>query len=266
MNDTQVLHETQPRKSNLQTALELARFHIPVFPCGPDKRPLTLNGFKAASTDDRQIRRWWGLRPDALIGTPTGIKFDVLDIDTAKHPEALEWLEKANLPTTRIHRTRSGGLHYLFQPNRDLTNTVSKLAVGVDTRVKGGYVIWWPASGFPVQNEDLLAAWPEHLLEKLKPVARTAYANNICWRPSPRFDFAQIKGAVGFAASAPEGMRDRSTFWAACRLVEMAGAGAIALEDAEELIIAAAVENGLGAAIGAKKFQSALRRIAGAQP
>ena len=62
-------------------SLKLARRGIPVFPCGPDKRPLTPNGFKDASTDPDLVHEWWAEHPDALIGVPTGEKFVVVDVD-----------------------------------------------------------------------------------------------------------------------------------------------------------------------------------------
>ena len=74
------------------SSVQSTRNHIPVFPCRPDKSPYTDHGFKDASTDLRMVRRLFGPRPDALIGVPTGHRFDVLDIDV-KHFEAVEWLK-----------------------------------------------------------------------------------------------------------------------------------------------------------------------------
>jgi hypothetical protein len=42
-----------------QPALKLAERGIPVFPCGPDKKPLTKNGFKDATSNLAQVREWW---------------------------------------------------------------------------------------------------------------------------------------------------------------------------------------------------------------
>jgi hypothetical protein len=59
------------RDSNavMTAALAYAASGIPVFPCHPvTKRPLTKRGFKDATTDPATNRRWWSLRPDALIG------------------------------------------------------------------------------------------------------------------------------------------------------------------------------------------------------
>ena len=177
--------------STIEHAMELARNHIPVFPCRPDKSPYTDHGFKDASTDLRMVRRLFGPRPDALIGVPTGHRFDVLDIDV-KHFEPVEWLKacEPEIPRTRTHRTRSGGLHYLFKPSRRFRNTISKIERGVDTKAKGGYVIWWPSEGHPVFDGDLLADIPEWLLDLVKPEERqerrrrAAAARRICRTPS----------------------------------------------------------------------------------
>ena len=72
----------------LETALAFAAEGFPVFPCHEDgelaKRPLTSNGFKGATCNERIIKIWWGERhPNALIGLPTGkpINAWVLDVD-----------------------------------------------------------------------------------------------------------------------------------------------------------------------------------------
>src|SRR5258708_1408216 len=98
----------------LNAALDLAARGLPVFPCGEDKRPLTLHGFKDATTKPDVVHGWWTRWPDALIGAPTGVKFDVLDLDL-KHESAQHWLEenRTRLPLTRTHVTRSGGRHLL---------------------------------------------------------------------------------------------------------------------------------------------------------
>jgi len=62
-------------------ALKLAREGIPVFPCGHDKRPFTLRGFKDASCDPDIVHAWWAHWGVALIGVPTGGKFVIVDLD-----------------------------------------------------------------------------------------------------------------------------------------------------------------------------------------
>jgi hypothetical protein len=48
-------------------------------------------------------------------------------------------------------------------------NTQSKIAPGVDTRGKGGYVIWWAAHGAAVYHPDTIDAWPAWLIKRLTP-------------------------------------------------------------------------------------------------
>ena len=122
------------------SALKLARWGAPVFPCNPaTKAPIVAGGFKAATTDEDRIGRWWSDYPDALIGTPTGLKFVVLDLDL-QHVESQRWYDvnRPRLPLTRAHCTRSGGRHLLFKPHDRLTCSAGKLARGVDTRGRGG--------------------------------------------------------------------------------------------------------------------------------
>jgi len=47
----------------------------------PAKHPRTLHGLTDASTDPEQVRKWWGLWPDANIGMVVPNGYVVLDID-----------------------------------------------------------------------------------------------------------------------------------------------------------------------------------------
>ena len=148
-------------------ALDLAK-RLPIFPCDNDKRPFTAHGFNDASTDPDLIRRWWTRWPDALIGVPTGIKFCVIDVDL-QHPEAQEWYGRANLPVTRTHVTSSGGRHLLFQPHDEFRCSAGKIWKHVDTRGRGGYIIWWPAEGLEVLHAGTVAEVPGWIIAKLNP-------------------------------------------------------------------------------------------------
>jgi hypothetical protein len=156
--------------SAVDGALRLAcEYHLPVFPCGPDKTPFTKHGFKDATTDERRIRRWWAQYPEALVGVPTGApsKLVVIDID----PDGIDfWLEHEELGGARWHKTRRGS-HLLFRAPADRTirSSAGKLAKGVDVRGDGGYIIWWPASGMATGGPDIdkLPPVPTQLLELL---------------------------------------------------------------------------------------------------
>ena len=83
----------------IKQASRLTRNGIPVFPCNADKSPATQHGFKDASIHVDDFRWHAG----SLIGVPTGILFDVLDIDLY-HDDAKEWYQqhRHELPLTRI--------------------------------------------------------------------------------------------------------------------------------------------------------------------
>jgi hypothetical protein len=47
-----------------------------------------------------------------------------------------------------------------------LRNSARRIAPGVDVRADGGFVIWWPREGYPIE-EHPLTEWPNWLLEEL---------------------------------------------------------------------------------------------------
>jgi len=153
----------------VEKILDLAKKY-PVFPCRRNdekdaegrtlkaKSPLTKNGFKDATQDEAQIRRFWASHPDALIGVPTGSRTNlaVIDFDTrSADAMAQEWLaeNQAALTGTRVHQTGggSGGRHYIFslphgvKIRGGVSVTLGKVKrQGLDIRAEGGYIIWWP--------------------------------------------------------------------------------------------------------------------------
>jgi hypothetical protein len=135
----------QDHNDTLACALSYAKDGWPVFPCDPaNKQPLIASGFKAASTDERQIKSWWARHPNAMIGLPTGPKSGVwvLDIDNGDGKDgraALATLEAAYgvLPDTAKVTTPSGGCHYYFRYDGEVRNR-GQLAPGIDVRGDGG--------------------------------------------------------------------------------------------------------------------------------
>ena len=153
----------------LSAAISLSERGYKVFPCNEDKRPRVSSWRAEATTDPNQIERWFG-RGGCLIAVPTGQENDlfVLDVD----PEGEDWYRarEGELNSNRIHQTRRGRhLIYRFPSGTSIkTTTVGKIARGIDTRGDGGYVTWWPGSGFPVIGSlSDLQPPPQWLLDSL---------------------------------------------------------------------------------------------------
>lgn len=111
----------------------------------PGKHPMVSGGVYSATTDEVEVRAWWGRWPQANIGIATGMisRFIVLDVDVkGGGDEALaDYLEgKPALPDTQIAITGSGGKHILFKhPGVKVPNKV-RIAPGLDIRGDGGYI------------------------------------------------------------------------------------------------------------------------------
>jgi len=93
------------------------------------------------------------------IGMPTGSRWWVLDIDPRHGGDAsLEALEGQHgpLPQTLVAGTPSGGRHFYFKEHAQAVNTAGKIAPGIDTRGRGGYVLVEGSKidGKPYQFED----------------------------------------------------------------------------------------------------------------
>jgi Bifunctional DNA primase/polymerase, N-terminal len=226
-----------------------------VFPCRQDKAPLTQRGFKDATTDSDTITKWWTNWPDALIGVPTGEKFVVVDCDL-QHPEAQYWYAHANLPLTRMHHTRSGGRHVLFQLHPEVRCTAGKIHQHIDTRGHGGFIIWWPACGLEIVHPDALAPVPAFILRALSRPAPARAASSIS---TPEMANRQLEGIVRAVAEAREGERNSLTYWGGCRLAEMASLGLLSRATAFDIAVEAATRSGLPHREARRTVESAFR-------
>lgn len=147
----QEIEKLDKRPVNLKAiALQYISRGWPVFPLRPrEKTPATRNGFKDATTDLDAVTRWWTTNPDYNIGLPTGIMFDVIDID----PQNGGVISFTNLLSgnaegdkrfraQQIHgvaTTASGGIHLYVKPTG--TGNLAGIRTGIDYRGKGGYVV-----------------------------------------------------------------------------------------------------------------------------
>jgi hypothetical protein len=122
--------------------------------CGSiGKHPRIGDWLNDATTNERQIREWWGQWPSANIGICTGevSRLLVIDVDPIWGGEkSFESLEKqcGKLPETLRVKTGSRGYHLYFKYPRGLQILSSeKLAgfSGIDVRGNKGYVVAPPS-------------------------------------------------------------------------------------------------------------------------
>ncbi len=153
------------------TYQDYLRLGFPVFPVGPDKKPLVRwKEFQARFPTEQEVADWEKKFPDAGIGCPTGpfSKLFVIDVDGDK---GLQTQIKLNypLPLTRISKTPRG-YHYFFKWDvrmEKYITTISDIQPGIDIRGKGGYVVVpsrkMPDREWKVQEAiaDLPEAWYE---------------------------------------------------------------------------------------------------------
>jgi Bifunctional DNA primase/polymerase, N-terminal len=213
---------TAAEREALRTAMKLP---YPSFPCLFDKKPACPTGFKAAALPEMGLATLWARHPGVLVGVPTGpgSGVSVLDVDIAKSGNIWWSANKARLPLTRLHETRSGGLHGLFNHRAGLKCSVSKIAPGIDVRADGGYIIWWPASGLTVVDHPL-ADWPDWLTPPEptppSPPRRPATYDEAALKEAEAATMRGLRGAALLVERAEEGNRNAICFWAACRAAE----------------------------------------------
>jgi len=119
----------------------------PVFPVvSGGKTPVTRHGFREASTDPDRVRGWWSRAPECNIGVPTGVRFDVIDIDYRSHPDALHiWASiKDGFEVHGIVSTPRG-VHYYLTPADTGCGVAVGNRPGMDYRGRGGYVVVPPS-------------------------------------------------------------------------------------------------------------------------
>ncbi|TVQ80560.1 MAG: DNA primase [Bradymonadales bacterium] len=115
------------------------------------KHPITSQGLRDASLDERVIQVWSAACPAANIGIAAGGQsgFFVLDIDEKSGGfDSLRDLERTwgELPDTVRVLTGGGGVHYYFAyPKSGFVKTRVSLCPGIDVRSDGSYVVAPPS-------------------------------------------------------------------------------------------------------------------------
>ena len=162
-----------------ESALAWAEQNVPVFPCSTDKRPKTPNGFYDASIDVDVIRSAFvkGDFIGARMGHASGliaIDFDLYKEGADEYLQSL--IEQGLLPSTQIHTTKSGGLHFIYRSDTQWPNC--KPHKSVEVKGEGGYVIVPPSEGYAIQQQGITTA-PDALIELLLATKRESQSTTL---------------------------------------------------------------------------------------
>ncbi len=249
----------------LDHALDHAARGLAVFPCDPaTKAPRTDRGFKDASTDQSQLRRWWTAWPDSAIGMPSGTVTGLFVVDLDGAEGLAEWVVLCQAsapdgqpPQTYMVNTPRGGRHVYFSIGQDWThgNTVKKLAGNIDTRGNGGYVIRPPSQngngrGYQVHCDVQPAPAPQWFVALLDTLKKPAAV------PRPSANTAPAMTGQGYGskaladecaqvAAAMPGERNHLLNRSAFKLSQLAAGGSLDRGQVEEALMDAALAAGL---------------------
>ncbi len=220
--------------SLMVAARSLASAGVPVFPCLPGgKRPLTRRGFLDASSDPAQAAAWWSRTPNANMGIPTGAASGVVVVDVDVHGPTdgrVAWKRAADAGLVNgaglLVRTPTGGTHAYFpaMPGRE-QRSWQAAAAGVDFRGDGGYIIAPPSQRIVDGNVRRYKV-ADIAAHSVGPVDAGRFRDFLDPRPvaperatggSMAVDAERL---AAWVSERGEGERNRSLFWAACRLAE----------------------------------------------
>jgi hypothetical protein len=161
----------------IESALEYAENGWRVFPVEPNgKRPLIKDWPNAATTDNEQLKTWWGKWPTANIGLAcgSGSGVFVVDVDVSDGKQGAEsWATIGAFTETLESHTGSGGAHlfFLYPKGKEIKNKQNAMP-GIDVRGEGGFVVLPPsvhANGqeYQWENETEPIECPESIFNTL---------------------------------------------------------------------------------------------------
>lgn len=279
--------ESRTSVAPLDGALWLVRHGFPVFPCDHPATPRctglhkTCDGSRGKHPAAAFTRAWTldeakvhetfarGLRnPAVAVGACSGPDETRLLVVDSDRPGAIEDVASARgeqWPATMRVWTAKGHHDYLWAPAAlKLGNGLGQLQGQFDGDVRAGnaYVIGpgaRHASGVLYELDDAgrpPAMAPGWLLDALvtKP---TFAARRTHWRDASYPASRGVRGLVTFVLDSRPGDRNNRLFWAACRAAEDAQDGR---EDAQDALLAAAVQAGLSEREALATIRSAYNR------
>ena len=270
----------------LEQAIALAKQGFHVFPLKPGtKRPMFKDWENLASTDPKQIARWWRAIPGANIAIACGpSNLLVIDLDKAKKPGGPQHGQQTltalaagrQLPDTFTVASARGGRHLYFrQPEgAPLRNTAGSVTAGlgplIDTRGHGGFVVApgsvFEGSDYRVESEAAVASLPAWIVDELstrRMVADSAPAPALPRTPTTdrrrgAYGDTALSRSADTVATAPEGTRNDTLNREAFRMGRLVGGGVLHQRDVADELRRAAERAGLSPGEAANTIASGL--------
>jgi hypothetical protein len=234
----------------LDAGLQAAKRGWRIFPCKGNKKPLVDHWNKVAATDELTITRWAKQYPGGLWGRALEADVLVIDLDIKrgkngfKEFERLQGCKPEEFAAPRT-ATASGGMHICVQVSgRDYKNTRDAIALGIDTRTAGGYVIIpsGPKSGYRWLSDPNIPlpeapAWAEIAIRRASNLEGAAEPSE--YRCSSPYGQAILASACEAITEAPGGKQEVTLNDRSYQIGRYVGGGLIEQEGAtNELILA----------------------------
>lgn len=229
-----------------EAAQAYAALGFRVFPLWPgQKKPITASGFKDASTDPDQIRRWWAQWETANIGLVLPAGLFAVDVDPPDGESSLAaWeAEHGKLPDTLEARTPRGGRHLYFLGEARQSTGVRP---GIDVRAGDGkgYLVAPPSVGaqgvYQWSRRPDVAPAPEWLTRALvAPKVKEQQVRTDEISDPIAYARTALDALVDNVATAPEGERHAALYRAAARAGALVATAALDWGDAERELTAA---------------------------
>jgi len=161
--------------SQLEAALHFARRGWPVFPCNrANKKPLVprdldangdpikgTGGLNKATTDEAQIREWWGRWSLAMIGVAVGkAGMLVIDFDPRVEVRTEDQTDEATGEITAVQVREEWTLDQLKGQVEDMIGCALPISLAVRTPSGGVHVYYRMPDGEPIGNKGSL---PRHV-------------------------------------------------------------------------------------------------------
>jgi hypothetical protein len=252
-------------RSFLKAAFDAADRGWCVFPLvSGGKTPAIREWESQATTDKRQVYRWWVNNQQLNVGIAAGKSgLVVIDLDhgggdapperfagARNGREVLAMLAVeagAEMPTDTYTVTTPGGCHLYFRApaGLELRNTVGRLGFKIDTRCHGGYVVGAGSrredGHYQLTHRGPVAELPGWLLAALTPAPRLEpSAMRLPRDRASAYVRAIVEGEVHDVATARTGTRHRRLLKAARTLGQLIGGGELAEDDARAALFDAA--------------------------